>query len=173
MYIVNKVMIYILFGPPGVGKTYIGELLSTKLGISFFDADTLLDIDARVKIRTGKFSQLDRNVFFQNLKEKVKLLLRKESNLIIAESFIKEVNRRDFIKTFSEIKFIFVHCSYNVAKSRVVERLIQENHIIDTACFECLWDEFDTPEIPHQMIDNSGINDTTLVKLFRRFNGEK
>jgi len=163
-------MIYVLFGPPGVGKTYIGELVSHKLGMKFFDADILFDEELKVMLRSGVFNQQVRDIFFDKLNIVTEYLLSElddGQSLIIAQAFIKEKNRGEFLHHFDEqVKYVLVNATKDLAHSRVTERIKKQEHVVDENVFEYAWREFDVPIIPHIEIDNINIDNESLLKTF-------
>jgi len=164
-------VIYILFGPPGVGKTHIGKLASQRYGIKFFDADDLINQREKIAIASGKYTQPMRDVFVEKLITITDKLHSKHSDLIIAEAFTKETNRVDYRNHFSpNTCFIRVTCPLALAKRRIQERMISEpNHIIDLKSFKTMWAEFDPVTIPHKILKNTKqLNVTQIDQIFNQ-----
>ncbi len=170
-------MIYVLFGPPGVGKTYIGDLIASELGIHFFDADVLFDEELKIMVRAGKFSRELRERFFDKLHSVVERLLveQKESKtLLIAQAFTKEKNRVDFSRHFDgQVKFILVKAPKNLAHSRMLDRFNNEPHVIDEGAFEYVWREFEKPHVEYVDIINDKLNNQLLVDEFIKIEEHK
>lgn len=162
-------MIYVLFGPPGVGKTYIGQLLSNKLGLHFYDADLLIDDELKFLLRNGKYTQEMRDKFVQKLILTTEhLLSEKNEDLLIAEAFTKESNRFNFYRHFDEqVCYIMVRASKQLAKKRVAERLEKGEHVVDDFVFEFVWEEFESPSIRHRILNNEGKNESGLLQDFQ------
>lgn len=165
-------MIYVLFGPPGVGKTYIGELVSKQLGMKFFDADVLFDEDLKVMLRAGDFTQELRNAFFNKLSlvtEHLLSELKEGQDLVIAQAFTKEKNRGEFLHYFDEqVKYVLVTASKDIAHFRMRERILHQPHIVDENVFEYAWREFEVPIVPHIEINNVNINDNDIIASFTK-----
>lgn len=165
-------MIYVLFGPPGVGKTYIGGLLAKHLNWNFFDADTIYlnDDELRYLLAMGKYDQKARDKFVSKLTLTVQYMLAKNEgkDLVIAEAFTKEKNRAEFMKNFdNQISYIMIHASRDLALERTRARMKKEDHVVDEEIFEFIWDEFEIPKIPHKVLRNFGKSDTEIIDEFK------
>ncbi len=165
-------MIYVLFGPPGVGKTYIGELVSKQLGMKFFDADVLFDEELRVMLRSGTFNQQVRDIFFDKLSLVTEHLLTElgdSKDLIIAQAFIKEKNRGEFLHYFDEqVRYVLVNTTKDLAHFRMTERTKNGPHVVNDNVFEYAWKEFERPMVPHKSINNTDLDNETIVKTFTK-----
>lgn len=162
-------MVYILFGPPGVGKTYLGKLLNKRLGYYFFDADNLISESERELLKTGRYDQVARDRFVAKLRDKVdKIINEIKGDAVVAEAFTKEKNRKEFIYRYdSKIKFIMIVASKSLAFERVFELYPRQLHPIDEKSFKLIWREFDLPMIPHEVISNLGETDDELLNRFK------
>lgn len=161
-------MIYVLFGPPGVGKTYIGQLISQSRKWHFFDADILYDDELKFLLRNGKYTQEVRDIFVGKLIAATERLLSSGvTNLIIAEAFTKEKNRLEFLEYFDEqVCYIMVGASKDLAKTRMLSRLKRGEHVVDDFVFEFVWDEFEDPQIPCRRIINESLVNEEIIKKF-------
>ncbi len=164
-------MIYVLFGPPGVGKTYIGELVSGKMGMRFFDADVLFDEELRSLLQNGKFEQSHRDKFFDKLAiitEHLLSELKDNQDLLIAQAFIKNKNRNEFSKRFDKhVRYILVKATRNLALDRMHKRLSNvPHHVVNDNVFNYAWEEFEKPLINHEVMINMDQDDKNLVRAF-------
>lgn len=162
-------MIYVLFGPPGVGKTYVGRLLAKNLNWNFFDADTIYfnDDELRYLLDSGKYDQATRDKFVDKLMIAAQHMVSKSPNrhLVIAEAFTKEKNRSEFLQYFDDqVEYIMVHASRDLAHQRTLARMKKEDHVVDEEIFEFIWDEFETPKIPHKVLRNDEKTDNELLE---------
>lgn len=167
----NKNMIYVLFGPPGVGKTYIGGLVSSKLGMRFFDADVLFDEELKSLLRNGQFKQIHRDKYFEKLfvvTEHLMSELKEGQDLLIAQAFIKNKNRDEFSRRFDKhVRYILVKASRVIALDRMHERVSEERtHVVDEGVFNYSWEEFEEPRIQHDVMINVNQNDEQLFRMF-------
>lgn len=164
-------MIYVLFGPPGVGKTYIGSLLAKNKDWHFFDADMIYmnDDELRYLLANGKYDQNARDSFVKKLIMTVQHMLSVDSgkDLIIAEAFTKEKNRVEFMKYFDgQVSYIMIHASRNLAFERMRARMKKEEHVVDEDVFEFVWDEFEAPKMPHKVLRNIDKTDEEITEEF-------
>jgi len=149
-------MIYVLFGPPGVGKTFLGTYLQKEKGIFFYDADDEILEEEKRAIQDRKYDQKMRDNFVKRLSRKVNKFHDKHKNIVLAEAFTKETNRIFFFELFKpQIKFIRVMCPYLIARKRVIERINKEEHVIDLKSFEHFWNNFEEPRVEHALLDNT------------------
>lgn len=164
-------MIYVLFGPPGVGKTYIGNLLAKHKEWHFFDADTIYLNDDKLQylLQSGKYDQSVRDRFVKKLIMTVQHMLSANDgrDLIIAEAFTKERNRAEFMKYFDDqVTYIMIHASRNLAFQRMRARMRKEYHVVDESVFEFVWDEFEAPKIHHKILRNIDKTDFEICEEF-------
>ncbi|PJE66984.1 hypothetical protein COU93_01265 [Candidatus Shapirobacteria bacterium CG10_big_fil_rev_8_21_14_0_10_36_6] len=164
-------MIYVLFGPPGVGKTYIGGLIAEKKNWHFFDADTIYlnDDKLRYLLANGKYDQSVRDRFVKKLIMTVQHMLSENEckDLVIAEAFTKEKNRAEFMKYFDgQVSYIMVHASRDLAYKRMRARMKKEEHVVDEGVFDFVWDEFETPKIPYKTLRNTNKTDGEICEDF-------
>lgn len=172
-------MIYVLFGPPGVGKTYIGQLLSRSFDLPFFDADTLIDSEEMQLLQSGKYDQPARDNFVTKLIKHVESLIEDHGNvqdLVVAEAFTKERNRLEFMNKFpNNVCYIMVDTPVTIAKDRARKRLKSGLHAINDVALELIWKEFEPPKLLFITLHNYDVVDRdivtqfgNLVKLLRR-----
>lgn len=161
-------MIYVLFGPPGVGKTYIGQLAATKFGYHFFDADFLYDDELKHLLRSGNYTQEVRDRFVEKLVATTESILAQGvEDLVIAEAFTKEKNRFEFLRHFdNQVCYIMVRATKEVAKKRMEERLTKGEHVVDDYVFEFVWDEFESPAIPYRALNNENNSEEQIMTEF-------
>lgn len=161
-------MIYVLFGPPGVGKTYIGQLVAKEFGWHFFDADILYDDELKFLLRSGNYTQSIRDKFVEKLVAATERLVGEYgSKLVIAEAFTKEKNRFEFMRHFdNQVCYVMVRATKELAKVRMRQRLSKGEHVVDEFVFEFVWDEFESPSIPYRLLSNQNSDEKQIIDAF-------
>lgn len=154
-----------------MGKTYIGGLLAKKNNWNFFDADTIYlnDDELRYLLTSGQYNQSVRDKFVKKLIMTVEYILAKDDrrDLVIAEAFTKEKNREEFMRYFDDqVRYIMVHTTRATAYERMIARMNKEDHVVDQEIFEFVWDEFESPKIPHKVLRNLRKNDAEICEEF-------
>ena len=130
-------------GVSGCGKTTIGQSLSEKLKLPFYDADDFHPVSNIEKMASGNpLNDDDRWPWLDNLGKKIKEW-EKNGSAILACSALKESYRKR-ITTIPKksIHFIFLSGSFNLIKERIISR---KNHYFDE---HLLQSQFDALEIP-------------------------
>ena len=92
----------VFLGMMGSGKTSIGELVSKKLNLNFFDVDQCIENETKMKI--SKILSDNGENFFRKLEEKKTLNLLKKKNAVIAlggGAFLNQNIREEVLKNHS------------------------------------------------------------------------
>ena len=171
--VMNKV--YIFFGPPSSGKSYLGKKFAEMRGYNFYEADDdyLPIYRERVKISDEERQKVF-NEFYSKVIYKIKELLQQGKPVVVASALGNNVNRKRFIDAFKESAvFILVKSSADLLIENAVKRefpvlesieLTEEKeqslreHLVKKI------NSFEKPNFRHLIIDND-YTDKTLVKL--------
>ncbi len=138
--------VFIVMGVSGTGKSTIGQLLSQKLGVPFFDGDDFHPQANIDKMASGKpLNDDDRFGWLIALNELAKK--HKGNGAIIACSALK-VSYRDILRNGMEdsLQFIYLEGTFDLIKSRMEQR---DTHFMPTKLLES---QFETLEPPHNAI---------------------
>ena len=87
--------LHILFGLPGSGKTFVGNVFKDYFNYSFYEGDT--DFTEEMKYAISKqipFADVMRGVFFNKLISHIQQVKDQHENLVVAQAFIKEKYRQ-------------------------------------------------------------------------------
>lgn len=136
-------MIYILTGVSGVGKTTIGNLLSEKLNLPFYDADDYHPTANVEKMKNGiSLQDEDRKDWLESLSKKIKEW-DQDSGAVLACSALKETYRKK-LQSIPEdrICWIFLHSEYEIILARIEA---SEKHFFNP---DLLQSQYNTLEIP-------------------------
>jgi len=142
-------MVIIIFGVSGCGKTTIGKALGAALNIPFYDADNFHPKKNVDKMRLGiPLTDKDRQPWLNTLSKKIKLW-KKNSDVILTCSALKETYRKTLEANNNDVKWIFLNGSFELIKSRLQKR---KNHFMNA---DLLKSQFETLEVPNYAIDIS------------------
>ena len=145
--------IVVLFGLPGAGKTFVGKILSKKFGYFLYDADADLPLEMEKVIREeGKVTEEMRDLFIKRVMARVRELKKKHSKIAVAQTFIKERHRQQFLDTFSDARFILITADVEIREARLLHR---KKLPISAKYARVMLRNFDKPEIQFETLENN------------------
>lgn len=145
--------LYILFGLPGAGKTFVGKIFSEHFGFYFYEGDDDLTQEMKDAIVTKTpFTDAMRDVFFEKLIKNIKELHQKHKKIVVAQTFIKEKYRNLLLDAIPDAKFIFVQAEDTIRESRLLKRT---EYPLDLEYSRNMKRMFELPEISHLQILNN------------------
>ncbi|MDO9028352.1 MAG: shikimate kinase [Candidatus Roizmanbacteria bacterium] len=113
----------ILFGLPGAGKTFVGNIFKKYFDYYFYEGDNDLTEEMKQAIKVQRvFTDQMRDIFFKKLTKSIQKLKSKHKKLVIAQTFIKERYRISFIKKIKETKFILIETKNSLREKRLARR---------------------------------------------------
>ncbi len=121
----NKKIVYILIGPKGSGKTYIGTLIERSLGIGFLRVEKiLLDYIKANKLSSTKLERdgfdIEENAVRERLKTEPKIIFEATGSSEFFPGVIENLSQ-DYI-----VKLIRIHCPLEICLERVKQRPLQD-----------------------------------------------
>lgn len=144
--------IYVLFGLPGAGKTFIGGVFREEFGFYFHDAD--LDLPREMKLAIQAKDSITENmtdIFFKEIVKSIKKLKTKHNKIIVAQAFFKEKYRKYFLNEFPEAKFILIDTSTHIREDRLVKRT---DYPLDLEYARKMYPYFEKPSMNYEKIHN-------------------
>ncbi len=154
-------MIIILFGLPGVGKNYIGDLLSKKYNFYFYDADKAMTSKVKELIKQNQIvSDKDREECFNIVVEKINTLAKKHQNIVIGQALLKNKHRLFFKKKFPRAIFILVKANSEIRGIRVANR----KHHVSKEYAKKVKHLFEKSTIDNYVIENHGMGDKNITQ---------
>lgn len=142
----------VVFGIPGVGKSYVGRIIESDFGYYCYDADEDLTEEMIASIKQEQvFTASMRQHYFDLVIAKTKELLKKYPNVVITQALIKEQNRHQLLAELPTAKFIHVTADDAVINQRLQTR----NNWISIAFANKIRAIFEEPRIAHFKIDNN------------------
>ncbi|HCM37288.1 MAG: hypothetical protein UV55_C0030G0006 [Candidatus Gottesmanbacteria bacterium GW2011_GWC1_43_10] len=157
--------VFILFGLPGTGKTYVGKIFQKSFGFYFYDGDLDLSSELKRAIKSkSKVTDAQRGEFFAKLSQSIKNIYRTNKNLVVAQTFIKEKYRKSVLKELSDIQFVLVNTDTSIRERRLSER--KENPL-DMAYARKMCLNFEKPTIAHQVMVNNASGEKDIKRQIR------
>lgn len=158
-------MLIILFGLPGSGKTFVGNILEKEFNFFFYDGDTDLTPEMKKAIK-GKVTFTDsmRDAFFKRVTTHVALLSRQYKNLVVSQTFIKEKYRKRFLNYFPFAHFILIETETLLREQRLEARneYPLDKEYARTMCFN-----FEEPRIPHSTLNNDMNGNESIINQLK------
>lgn len=156
--------IYVVFGLPGAGKTFVGKLMQKYFGFYLYDDDGARDMPQEMKdaVVNGTVTDELRDIFFNNLIESVKQLTSKYEKIIVPQTLIKEKYRELFLKEFPTVKFIYVQTNTATREKRLLER--KEGFQLDLTIWRKMAEIFENPQIECATVVNNNTGEEDLKK---------
>lgn len=150
----------IVFGPPGSGKTVVGEYLQEKYGFTSFDADMHRSDVEKEKLARGEPStQESRDQRFVDLIDKIKEL-RAENKKLAVITWLPVRYHKLYEGVFSDANFIFMEAPQEKREDRIQRRT---THFIKPEYNIKLTREWGEPAITQQKII---LNNGTIENLY-------
>lgn len=117
----KSIMVYVVMGVCGCGKSTVGRNLAKELSVNFYDGDDFHPPENVSKMTSGKALTLeDRLPWLISISKHVRLW-NSQGGAVIACSALKQIYR-DLIETGGDVTFIYLKGSYSVLKSRLTSR---------------------------------------------------
>ncbi len=161
-------MVLVLFGLPGVGKSFVSRILANRYNFISYEADDDLTPEMIEAIRLEQvFTTAMRHHFFNIVINKLRYLQRNHPRIVMTQAIAKEQNRIQVLEGISAAKFIHVQANMNNIKNRLKLR----NDWVSEEYAEKIRQIFEIPKIFHQQIDNNAdINhvDEQIDKLLKQ-----
>lgn len=138
-------MVLFVMGVSGSGKSTIGQLLSEKLGITFFDGDQFHSEENVKKMASGTpLTDADRADWLDSINQKALEMEAKGLSVIFACSALKRTYREVLCKNLQGFqKFIFLEGNKDVILKRHAAR---KNHFMPTALLDSQFNILEYPE---------------------------
>jgi gluconokinase len=145
-------LLIVTFGLPGAGKTYVARAF-THFGLVFHDGDD--DLPDEMRARIAASLPIDDNLrdqFFARIGESVNQLWPEHPRLVVAQTFIKEKYRVEFLTRFPLAHFVLVEADNVIRAQRLAARTYQP---LAPDYVQKMDQLFEPPHIPYARITNN------------------
>jgi len=150
--ILFKLMLLILFGLPGAGKSFAGQLLQAEFGFTFHEADEDIPDDYRQQVLAGQVvGEPMRDAYHHHLLERIAELHIDHPRLAVAAPLLRDRHRQWIHARFPEAVFILVNCEQPAWESRLAAR----THTISLAYAHKVASMNEPVTVPHILLDDS------------------
>ena len=113
----------ILFGLPGAGKSFVGQVLRDDFGYFFHEADEDIPDDYRRAVAAGEVVDEERrDAYHLHLLERIADLSSGHARLAVAVPLLRDRHRRWILERFPQAVFILVECEPERWQARLAGR---------------------------------------------------
>jgi gluconokinase len=138
-----EIMILLLMGVAGAGKTTVGKLLASQLGWEFADADDYHSAANVEKMRHGiPLTDADRAPWLQALRALISDWLTAHKNAVLACSALKQ-SYRDILRVSPEVCIVYLRVSPPVLHQRLRQR---HGHFMTEAMLQSQLADLEEPQ---------------------------
>ena len=169
--------IYFLFGKTGTGKSYVGEILANRTGLSHIDGDKF--ITPRMRLALANETPITREMideFVWVLVDKIKDKLQGGSDVsfIVSQAMYMNAHRQILLTEFGDqIKLVLIDSDEAIRKKRIEARFESGLSKVTVACAEEMDPKFEQPLHPHHTLKNNDQDDTIYLAFQALFDLEK
>jgi gluconate kinase len=161
-----KKSLFVIFGLPGAGKSFVANILNKRFGYFIYDGD----LDIPIVMRYALFNKEEitdtmRKEFICAMIASVKTLAKTHKRLAIHQTFLKGFMRKQFLEAFPETQFILVESPDILREKRYMKRKYFNLGLSYLRHMSAL---FETPQIPHETFYN-GENEKDLLQVIFQF----
>jgi gluconate kinase len=147
------VTLLVVFGKPGVGKSFVASILHNTFGYSIHDGDENLPADMKLALQKKIVITADmRKQFLENIIASTKKLFMNHQKLVIHQTFLKEFMRVQFLEHFQNAQLILVECDDAIRERRYMKR---KYFNLGLPYLRHMTKLFEAPHIPHARIYNN------------------
>jgi len=162
-------MLLILFGLPGAGKSFAGQMLQAEFGFTFHEADEDIPDDYRQQVLAGQVvGESMRDAYHRYLLERIAELQTVHPRLAVAAPLLRDRHRQWIQARFPEAVFILVNCEPQAWETRLAAR----THTISLAYAQKVANMNEPVTVPHRVLDDSVDGETGLRRQIAAILGQ-
>ena len=150
--IMLSMILIVLFGLPGAGKSYVGRLLRDEFGYYLHEADDDIPADYKRDVAAGQVvSDARRDAYHRLLVECVAALRAAHPRLAVAVPLLRDKHRHWLAERFPDAVFILVTCAAGPWEARLAGR----THTVGLDYARKVVSLYEPPTLPHATLDDS------------------
>ncbi len=157
----NKQLL-ILFGLPGAGKSYVGEIINNHYGYFLYDGDKEIPLEMKKALLERKpVSEKMRQKFQERIFKKIIELNKRHNKLVFMQALLKDDLRQKIHQTFPQAKFFLIKCPDEIREARYIKRNefnLGLSYLRKTSVL------FEEPTIPYTQINNKKNGSEEIIK---------
>jgi gluconokinase len=143
------VVVTILFGVSGAGKTTLGQLIAAELGWKFYEADDFHSQANIDKMHAGvPLTDEDRRPWLDSLRGLIERCLATKENTVLTCSALKQ-SYRSYLRVSEEVKFVYLRASYELVAQQLRQR---QKHFMNPALLKTQFATLEEPEARERVI---------------------
>ena len=147
-------LLLILFGLPGAGKTFAGQLLRSDFGFTFHEADDDIPDGYRQLVLAGLVvGEPMRDAYHRHLIERIAELQLAHPRLAVAAPLLRDRHRQWIHGRFPEAVFILVKCDQQTWQARLAAR----THTISLDYARKVAGLYEPATVPHVELNDSAL----------------
>ncbi|MBI3980610.1 hypothetical protein HY345_01290 [Candidatus Microgenomates bacterium] len=152
----------IIFGLPGAGKSYVGEILKNHYHLPLYDGDDELPREMKKALfNKTRVKEKMRRKFFEALMTKIEELLSAKKDFVFMQTFLKDHLRRKIYHQYPFLKFLQIEAEDVLREKRYVSR---QDFNLGLSYLRQTCALFEKPTIPVIKIDNNTEGPDNLIK---------
>ena len=160
------VMITIVMGVSGSGKSTIGEGLATRLGQAFIDGDSLHPAANREKMARGvPLDDADRQPWLEAIVSGMDRHRERGESLVLACSALKRRYREFLRGGCDDVRFVYLHASREVLAERLGHR---RGHFFDPTLLDSQLATLEEPSRDEALWVDAGMPPAEVVECVLR-----
>lgn len=137
-------MIIVLWGVSGCGKSTVGQILATRLGCNFYDADDFHPASNVEKMRAGvALTDEDRWPWLDELARVLRTTLERNESAVLACSALRQVYRDRLTVDRDRVIFVQLKGSFELIESRLASR---EHEFMSSSLLRSQFDTLESPQ---------------------------
>ena len=154
-------MILYLYGMPGAGKNYIGEILKKKYDFFFQDADQYLTKEMKEKLKNGQhFTIKEVEYYHEIIAYKLIQLKLKYKNIVVSQASLFQ-KHRNIVKSLNP-EIVFVQVSANM--ETILERIKKRKGYVSEQYAKDLQKYLQKNENDYEINNNLNTEEQDIVK---------